>query len=120
LVSPSKFGRRNNDSPVTLPHDIITDFVSMPYKYELDDKDDWDESNKANPDYIMRDDWPFNYVLAIKQAMNNDKILPIKIRHWYLSKKILEDLIDRKFSISICESFIIFSMFYYTLSLTTL
>jgi hypothetical protein len=57
--------------------DTITDFVCMPYKYELDDKDDWDESHKANLDYIMRDDWPFNYVSAIKQAMNNDKILLI-------------------------------------------
>jgi hypothetical protein len=53
----------------------VIDFVSMPYKYVLDD--DMSEACKANPDNIMRDDWPFNYVSAIKQALDSDKILLI-------------------------------------------
>ena len=57
--------------------EAIIDFVSMPYKYELDDEDKRGEAGKANPDNIMRDDWPFNYISAIKQALDSDKILLI-------------------------------------------
>jgi 3-oxoacid CoA-transferase subunit A len=57
--------------------ETVIDFVCMPYKYMLDDEDTWNEARKANEDNIMQDDWPFNYVSAIKQAMDNDKILLI-------------------------------------------
>jgi hypothetical protein len=57
--------------------DTITDFVCMPYKYEHDDEEKDYEASKANLDYIMRDDWPLNYVSAIKRNMSNDKMLLI-------------------------------------------
>jgi hypothetical protein len=57
--------------------DTVTDLVSMPYKYELDDQDIDSEACKANPDNIMRAEWPYNYVSAIKKALGNGKIILI-------------------------------------------
>lgn len=54
----------------------VVDFVCMPYKYYLTDNDDG-ESCKANPDNIMREDWPCNYVAAIKSIMGDSGIILI-------------------------------------------
>ena len=59
------------------PH-AFTDFVCMPYKYHLDENNRTDdEACKANPDNIMRDEWPYNYVSAIKSAYEYGKHLLI-------------------------------------------
>jgi hypothetical protein len=55
----------------------VVDFVIMPYKYCLDADDDRGEAGKANFDNVMREEWPFNYVEAIKEAMSGDKIILI-------------------------------------------
>lgn len=57
--------------------DKIVDFVCMPYKYYLETCCDGGEAGKANPDNIMRDDWPYNYVDAIKEALGNGLLLLI-------------------------------------------
>lgn len=51
----------------------FTDFVCMPYKYILEETGDCREAGKANPDNIMRDEWPFNYISAIEAEMKADK-----------------------------------------------
>ena len=51
----------------------FTDFVCMPYKYILEETGDCREAVKANPDNIMRDEWPFNYVSAIESEMKTHK-----------------------------------------------
>jgi hypothetical protein len=56
--------------------DEFVDFVCMPYKYELTG-DNESEAGKANPDNILRDDWPHNYVGAIIAAMDVGKHLLI-------------------------------------------
>jgi hypothetical protein len=58
------------------------DFVAMPYKYFLDYNGDDGESGKANPDNVMRPDWPFNYVAAIQEILSEDKfiLIPSDIR----------------------------------------
>ena len=57
----------------------VVDFVCMPYKYILEPlpEDAGSESCKANPDHVMQEDWPWNYVAAIKGAMSGGKILLI-------------------------------------------
>lgn len=59
--------------------DKVTDFVCMPYKYFLNSVGNHldSESCKANPENIMRPDWPLNYAAAIKDACNNGKHLVI-------------------------------------------
>ena len=57
------------------PHEF-TDFVCMPYKYELDSEDSG-EAGKANTDNVMRDEWPYNYVAVIEENMNGEKHLLI-------------------------------------------
>ena len=57
------------------PQSII-DFVCMPYKYILKDEKN-DESSKANPNNIVRYEWPYNYIEAIKSALPDGKILLI-------------------------------------------
>ena len=50
----------------------------MPYKYHLDDDKEADyEACKANPDHDLQDDWPENYIDAIKQNLSRNKILLI-------------------------------------------
>lgn len=51
----------------------IVDFVCMPYKYQLEPDENCGETCKANPDNIMRDDWPYNYVYAIMEIMNSGR-----------------------------------------------
>jgi hypothetical protein len=58
------------------PQEVV-DFVCMPYKYYLDKDKLIDESCKANPDYVMRREWPFNYISAIKSAFDDSKVLLI-------------------------------------------
>ena len=53
------------------------DFVCMPYKYILEPGNDKSEAGKANPDNIMRDEWPKNYVAAIESTTGVDKHLLI-------------------------------------------
>ena len=55
----------------------VIDFVCMPYKYYLEPDGDQSEACKANFDNIMREDWPYNYIYAIKQTMKSGKILVI-------------------------------------------
>ena len=59
--------------------DRFVDFVCMPYKYILEPIQDNadDEACKANPNNVMREDWPFNYVSAIKDALAEGKTLLI-------------------------------------------
>ena len=57
----------------------IVDFVCMPYKYYLDMENDEKEveAKKADFDNVMRENWPRNYVAAIKEALGLNKILLI-------------------------------------------
>ena len=59
--------------------ETVIDFVCMPYKYYLNPiQNDMDsETCKANSDNIMRSDWPFNYVSALKDSLGKNKILLI-------------------------------------------
>ena len=57
--------------------DEFADFVCMPYKYVLAPDGDQSEAGKANPDNVMRDDWPHNYVAAIEAAAGVGKHLLI-------------------------------------------
>ena len=64
--------------------DKYVDFVLMPYKYELEEDGNNDESGKANPDNILRPDWPYNYLAAIREAMREGKHLFIPTDHLVL------------------------------------
>ena len=55
----------------------VIDFICMPYKYHLDQNVIFDESSKANFNNTLNFDWPFNYVSAIKEQMQSNKILLI-------------------------------------------
>jgi hypothetical protein len=57
--------------------ELTIDLVSMPYKYILTNDTPYDESSKANPENILNPDWPNNYISAIKQNLESDKILLI-------------------------------------------
>lgn len=47
------------------------DLHSMPFKYFLDGRNDLGEAGKADPYNKIRPEWPYNYVSAIENAMNN-------------------------------------------------
>jgi hypothetical protein len=53
------------------------DLVCMPYKYVLTQNTLCDESTKANPENILHDDWPFNYISAIKRNLELGKFVLI-------------------------------------------
>ena len=53
------------------------DFVSMPYKYYLKSDCSNHEACKGNFDNIMQEDWPYNYIKAIKDVLTNDNFLLI-------------------------------------------
>jgi hypothetical protein len=55
----------------------VIDLVCMPYKYILTQNTTCGESGKANPENILHDDWPSNYISAIKQNLESDKLLLI-------------------------------------------
>ena len=57
--------------------DKVIDLVCMPYKYHLENKFAFDESSKANFDNILNENWPYNYILAIKDCLNSNKIILI-------------------------------------------
>ena len=61
-----------------------TDFVLMPYKYELGESEDNGEAGKANPNNFPCPDWPYNYIAAIQEAMHEDKHLLIPTDHLVL------------------------------------
>ena len=65
--------------------DKFTDFICMPYKYELSEDGDAGEGGKANPDNVMRPDWPYNYVDAIIENMGAGKHLLIPTDHLVLT-----------------------------------
>lgn len=60
------------------PNEMV-DFVCMPYKYYLPGNSEYDETNKARSDLEMREDWPYNYVDAIKEALKSGKTLLIPL-----------------------------------------
>jgi hypothetical protein len=53
------------------------DFVCMPYKYHLTPSGGNCESDKGNPEYVLRDNWPQNYAKSIKVALCGRKTLLI-------------------------------------------
>ena len=57
--------------------ELAIDLVCMPYKYVITQDTLYDESSKANPENIMHYDWPYNYIAAIKQNLESDKLLLI-------------------------------------------
>ena len=57
--------------------ELISDFVCMPYKYYLEPNSEYNEEGKADPNKILHDEWPYNYVRAIKCNLKNNKILLI-------------------------------------------
>ena len=65
---------------------VVIDFVCMPYKYLLEETDEYSEASKANPDYILQNDWPCNYVQAIKETLSDNKILLIPTDFFVLSQ----------------------------------
>jgi len=71
------FAGTGKTTAATLFPQTVIDFVCMPYKYALEQGDDAGEAGKANPNNVMRDEWPRNYVDAIKAAMTEDRILLI-------------------------------------------
>ncbi|MDR2596360.1 MAG: hypothetical protein LBC76_03455 [Treponema sp.] len=69
--------------------DIAVDFVCMPFKYFLDLEAPYDESSKADPNLVMRPDWPFNYVKAILEQPSDKIILiPSDVRVLHLLSKV--------------------------------
>ena len=55
----------------------MIDFNCMPYKYKSEEDKEFNETTKANPDFVMHEKWPFNYLYAITQNNSGDKILLI-------------------------------------------
>ena len=55
----------------------VIDFVCMPYKYYLEPEGNQSEACKANFDNVMREDWPYNYISAIKETMESGMMLVI-------------------------------------------
>jgi len=53
------------------------DFICMPYKYILPEDSAETEAGKANPDNVMHEDWPYNYVAAIIENKGAGKHLLI-------------------------------------------
>ena len=54
------------------------DLPCMPYKYYLPPADESDfEACKANPSYMMREEWPGNYIKAIANEMHRHRYLLI-------------------------------------------
>ena len=49
----------------------------MPYKYKVDENEVFTDASKASFDYEFIFGWEVNYVKAIKQNINDDKILLI-------------------------------------------
>jgi len=76
MIVASYAGTGKTTLAKTLPQRFV-DFVCMPYKYLLEPNNNCGESCKANPNNIMQDEWPYNYVSAISEALNSDKILLI-------------------------------------------
>jgi len=65
------------------------DLFCMPYKYFLEENGDCGEKGKANPDNVMRSEYPDNYISAIKDAMSNYKYVLIPSDFWVL--RLLEN-----------------------------
>lgn len=55
----------------------VVDFVCMPYKYLLEHDGNRSEACKADPDNIMQDDWPYNYISALELTLDSGKLLLI-------------------------------------------
>lgn len=65
------------------------DLHSMPFKYFLDGRNDLGEEGKADPENVMRPEWPYNYISAIENVMNNYKyvLIPSDFRVMALLEK---------------------------------
>jgi hypothetical protein len=71
----------------------MVDFTCMPFKYHLPNQLDSEcEAYKANPDYEMRDEWPDNYIEAIKEALCSDKTIIIPSDTMVLFRLSLENI----------------------------
>ena len=57
--------------------DKVIDFTCMPYKYHLEPGQADGESGKANPDNVMRHEWPRNYVQELIKMGGSEKIILI-------------------------------------------
>jgi hypothetical protein len=55
----------------------FTDFVCMPYKYELSEICAESEGGKANPANVLRYEWPYNYIDALVSETQSGKHLLI-------------------------------------------
>ena len=72
---------------------LVTDFVCMPYKYYLEDTEAENEKQKANTSLVMHDEWPENYINAIKHTIIiSSKILIIPSDFFVLRLLRLEDI----------------------------
>jgi hypothetical protein len=70
----------------------VVDFVCMPYKYLLSEDCEANEACKADPNNVMQDHWPFNYVSAIKSAYGDGKTLLIPTDSFVLMLLAEEEL----------------------------
>jgi hypothetical protein len=64
---------------------IVIDFCCMPYKYHIDKDNEFTEANKASFDFDFHEEWPYNYVKAIKQNISGNKVLLIPSDRYVLS-----------------------------------
>jgi len=63
----------------------VIDFGCMPYKYNLDENEEFAEADKANPGLDFIFGWEESYVQAVKKNMSGGKILLIPSDHRVLS-----------------------------------
>lgn len=57
--------------------DKVIDFICMPYKYFLSANKEDNEVCKADPNLIMRPEWPDNYAAELISMWDSDKIILI-------------------------------------------
>ena len=63
---------------------FVIDLVCMPYKYHLEKKPFYNESDKANIDNIPNEEWPLNYISEIKGNIKSNKIILIPTDYFVL------------------------------------
>jgi len=76
IIIASYAGTGKTTAAALYPKTVI-DFVCMPYKYALKQDDDAGEAGKANPNNVMRDEWPRNYINALKAALTDNRVFLI-------------------------------------------
>jgi len=55
----------------------VIDFICMPFKYECNENQEFNEESKADSNLEYKFGWEYDYVKAIKQNMSDNKILVI-------------------------------------------